>query len=61
MSSIQRERYSGDSVKLVVAFDIGMRFSRVSYSILEPDQPPEIHTVTQCVLLIYFILMFVSD
>ena len=60
MFSIQREPYSGNQSRLLVAFDIGT-FSGASYSILNPGLIPEIVPVCQCVALVYCILIFVSD
>ncbi|KAK0184554.1 hypothetical protein F5146DRAFT_1145410 [Armillaria mellea] len=39
--------YSGDSRKLLLAFDLGTTYSGVSYSILDPDIPPTIQPVTR--------------
>ncbi|KAM6495193.1 hypothetical protein JOM56_009816 [Amanita muscaria] len=39
--------YSGPHRKLVIAIDVGTRFSGVSYSILDPGFVPEIHGVTR--------------
>ncbi|PFH48898.1 hypothetical protein AMATHDRAFT_5370 [Amanita thiersii Skay4041] len=43
----QRQPYRGSKRGLVIAFDIGTTFSGVSYAILEPNQVPKIHGVTQ--------------
>ncbi|KAF8814878.1 hypothetical protein BYT27DRAFT_7081226 [Phlegmacium glaucopus] len=39
--------YSGLRRKLVLAFDVGTTFSGISYSILDPNQVPEIRGVTK--------------
>ncbi|KAK1222716.1 hypothetical protein PQX77_014421 [Marasmius sp. AFHP31] len=44
---IQREPYSGQRRKLVLAFDVGTTFSGTSYSILDPGVIPEIRPVTR--------------
>ncbi|KAJ8095970.1 hypothetical protein PM082_015191 [Marasmius tenuissimus] len=44
---IQRESYSGQRRKLVLAFDVGTTFSGTSYSILDPGVIPEIRPVTR--------------
>ncbi|TEB26535.1 hypothetical protein FA13DRAFT_1888794 [Coprinellus micaceus] len=44
---ITRAPYVGSRRKLVLAFDVGTTFSGVSYSILDPGQPPEIKGVTK--------------
>ncbi|PFH46144.1 hypothetical protein AMATHDRAFT_8154 [Amanita thiersii Skay4041] len=43
----QRQPYGGLKRGLVMALDIGTTFSGVSYAILEPNQVPKIHGVTQ--------------
>ena len=43
---IARDRYSGTSRKLVVAFDIGTTFSSAAYVLLEPGEIPNIQLVT---------------
>ncbi|KAF5315547.1 hypothetical protein D9611_004835 [Ephemerocybe angulata] len=45
--NIPRAPYVGSRRKLVLAFDVGTTFSGVSYSILDPGQPPEIKGVTK--------------
>ncbi|KAF8638101.1 hypothetical protein AX17_002441 [Amanita inopinata Kibby_2008] len=47
MSTRQRQPYSGFQRRIVIAFDVGTTFSGVSYTILEPGQPPQIQGVTQ--------------
>ncbi|CAA7260321.1 unnamed protein product [Cyclocybe aegerita] len=42
-----RKAFSGDSRKLVLAFDVGTTFSGISYSILDPGRSPEIRGVTR--------------
>ena len=43
-----RPAYSGDKRTLALAFDIGTTFSGISYVLLDPDQVPEIKSVTRC-------------
>ncbi|KAH6918429.1 hypothetical protein BKA70DRAFT_1087615 [Coprinopsis sp. MPI-PUGE-AT-0042] len=49
MTSVNPDRppYVGTRRKLVLALDVGTTFSGVSYSILDPGQPPEIKGVTR--------------
>ena len=42
-----RPRYSGTSRKLVVALDIGTTFSGATYALLDPDEIPQIRSVTR--------------
>ncbi|RXW14410.1 hypothetical protein EST38_g11445 [Candolleomyces aberdarensis] len=42
-----RRAYNGSRRKLVLAFDVGTTYSGISYSILDPDQVPEIKGVTR--------------
>ncbi|KAF8132021.1 hypothetical protein EV363DRAFT_1583618 [Boletus edulis] len=43
----ERQPYQGPARKLVLAFDIGTTYSGVSYSILDPGEPPVISGVTR--------------
>jgi hypothetical protein len=45
MSESKRGPYAGDTKKLLVAVDIGTTFTAVSFSILEPGEPPQFHEV----------------
>jgi hypothetical protein len=45
MSESKRGPYAGDTKKLLVAVDIGTTFTAVSFSILEPGEPPKFHEV----------------
>ncbi|KAK0434116.1 hypothetical protein EV421DRAFT_1909621 [Armillaria borealis] len=42
-----REIYNGSRRKLAIAFDLGTTFSRISYSVLDPGNTPEIKGVTR--------------
>ncbi|KAI0310592.1 hypothetical protein OF83DRAFT_849842, partial [Amylostereum chailletii] len=42
-----RAPFIGPKRRLVLAFDLGTTFSGVSYAVLDPDQVPEIMTVTR--------------
>ncbi|KIJ17542.1 hypothetical protein PAXINDRAFT_9487 [Paxillus involutus ATCC 200175] len=43
----ERQPYQGPALKLVLAFDVGTTYSGVSYSILDPGEPPIISWVTR--------------
>ncbi|KAF9234834.1 hypothetical protein BU15DRAFT_78667 [Melanogaster broomeanus] len=43
----ERQPYQGPARKLVLAFDVGTTYSGVSYSILDPGEPPVINCVTR--------------
>ncbi|KIK93909.1 hypothetical protein PAXRUDRAFT_486725 [Paxillus rubicundulus Ve08.2h10] len=43
----ERQPYQGPARKLVLAFDVGTTYSGVSYSILDPGEPPVISCVTR--------------
>jgi len=43
----ERQPYQGSARKLVLAFDVGTTYSGVSYSILDPGDPPVICGVTR--------------
>lgn len=43
----EREPYAGTARKLVLAFDVGTTYSGISYSILDPGEPPVINDVTR--------------
>lgn len=45
--SMTRGPYTGASRKLVLAFDIGTTYSGAAYALLDPDQVPEITSVTR--------------
>ncbi|KAI6017318.1 hypothetical protein BKA83DRAFT_4326647 [Pisolithus microcarpus] len=47
MTPLARSPYTGESRRLVIAFDIGTTHSGVSYSILTPGEIPEIFPVTR--------------
>ncbi|KAI6119936.1 hypothetical protein EV401DRAFT_2209244 [Pisolithus croceorrhizus] len=47
MAPLARPPYTGESRRLVIAFDIGTTYSGVSYSILTPGEIPEIFPVTR--------------
>ncbi|KAF6752176.1 hypothetical protein DFP72DRAFT_905128 [Ephemerocybe angulata] len=47
MSLPAREKYAGETRRLLLAFDIGTTFSGISYSILDPGNVPEIRPVTR--------------
>ncbi len=49
MSEMTNISYSGLQRTLVVAFDVGLRSSAVSYAILVPGDIPQVRAVTQCV------------
>jgi len=43
----ERQPYQGPARKLVVAFDVGTTYSGVSYSILDPGEPPVVCGITR--------------
>ncbi|KAI6046254.1 hypothetical protein EDC04DRAFT_2598079 [Pisolithus marmoratus] len=43
----EREPYAGTTRKLVLAFDVGITYSGISYSILDPGDSPVINNVTR--------------
>ena len=43
----ERQPYQGPARKLVLAFDVGTTYSGVSYSILDPGEPPVVCGVTR--------------
>ena len=45
-----RACYSGNSRKLVIAFDIGIAFSGAAYAFLDPGGIPQIRSVTKQVI-----------
>ena len=44
---MSRTPYRGTSRKLVLAFDIGTTYSGAAYAFLDPDEVPQIVTVTK--------------
>lgn len=46
----ERLPYDGAARKLVMAFDVGTTYSGISYSILDPGEPPVVCDVTRSVL-----------
>ena len=42
-----RTPYNGTSRKLILAFDIGTTYSGAAYAFLDPDEVPQINTVTK--------------
>jgi hypothetical protein len=45
--TVTRSAYTGPSIKLVLAFDIGTTYSGVSYALLDPGFVPEIKSVVR--------------
>lgn len=53
LSPMTRAPYTGETRKLILAFDIGTTFSGAAYAFLDPGNVPKIFPVTKWVITSY--------